>query len=83
MSAKGSGEHFQLCASAKSTQETDFEMWRPWFEGVLSSNTFVKISVAHTSVHKQNSLELPPVVEQAIADSIKYYDKLKKMAVQF
>jgi len=51
-----------------------FQQWMPWFEGVLTSNTF---QPSMTKPHTPKVLpELPRHVQQAIDDSRVYYRQM-------
>jgi len=51
-----------------------FRQWLPWFEGVLSSNTF---QPATTKPHSPKVFpELPRHVQEAIDDSYAYYRQM-------
>lgn len=55
------------------------DVWKPWFEGVLSSNTFTK---PHQK-QKSGSIELPQAVVECISDNMSYYEMLMDVKVQF
>lgn len=65
---------------ATDGSDQEFGTWKPWFEGVLSTNTFVK---QRAPFRRQKSIELPPDVEVLIRTNDKYYQKLKKFTVNF
>lgn len=56
------------------------DVWKPWFEGVLSSNTFIKPRIQK---QKSSSIELPEAVVESISENMAYYEKLMDVKVKF
>lgn len=73
-----------------------FGTWRPWFEGVLSSSGFVKLSVsrgrhqllangslARSPLSPLDGLPVPPQLQAAVERAERYYVKLLQFAHRF
>ena len=71
-------EEAMLCWSDKTATATD-GVWKPWFETVLSSNTFIKPD----QKQKSASIELPESVVACISENMAFYEMLMEVKVNF